>query len=226
MKKVYLISAILALIVGISVYFFANSLQQKAQAPAALPMRSVVAAAVDIPANTQITEDMVLMQSVPAESAHAYSVSDLSQVVGMITKGELVAGEQVLSLRIVQKGQDEGSLSNRLEDGKRAVSVGVDDVSGVSGHIKKGDYVDLVVTLVDSTGKATSTALVENLLVLETGVKQSSSNTEQSGYSAVTLSATPEDAVKINYAATNGNIRLLLRPVLDNKIEKPADYPY
>jgi Flp pilus assembly protein CpaB len=62
--------------------------------------------------------------------------------------------------------------------------------------------------------------------VLKTGLK-TVGNAESSSalYSSVTLSVTPDDALKINYAASNGRLRFVLRPVLDGTIVKPEDFP-
>ena len=227
MKKVYMFSAFMAIIVGISVYLFASSVQQNAQADTA-NRKTVVVAAVEIPANTVILEDMVQLSTLQSDAVSPYSASDLSQVVGSITQNSLFPGEQILSPRLVAKGSKDGSLSFDLEEGQRAVSIGVDEISGVSGYIEKGDYVDVIATVITKNeageSKTVSTSLVENLLVLEAGVKPTAADTSVKNYTTITLSATTEEALKINYAATNGKLRLLLRPVLDDKTVYPADY--
>ncbi len=219
----------MAIIVGIAVYFFASSIQSNAQVQT-IAEGQVVVAVTEIPANTLITADMVKLTKLPSVGVNQYAATDLSQVIGTIAKYPLLPDEQVLSPQLVEKGKENDTLSLMLEDGKRAISIGVDDMSGVSGYITKGDYVDVVATLMadevnDPNGKSKpiSVCLVENLLVLQVGSKQSSTNTKES-YTTVTLSATPEEALKINLAATNGKIRLILRPMLDNKIVDPDDY--
>src|SRR2546427_27096 len=51
--------------------------------------------------------------------------------------------EPVLNSKITGPGQ-RGTLSSLLEDGKRAVTVRVDDVRGVAGFVPPGDFVDVV----------------------------------------------------------------------------------
>jgi pilus assembly protein CpaB len=51
--------------------------------------------------------------------------------------------EPVLSSKITGPGQ-RGTLSSLLEEGKRAVTVRVDDVRGVAGFVLPGDFVDVV----------------------------------------------------------------------------------
>ena len=224
MKKIYLLSILMAVVVGIAVYLFASSVQQNAQTQA-IAKGQVVVAISEIPANTQITADMVKLVSLPSEGVNKYAATNLNQVIGTITKYPLLPGEQVLSPQLVEKGKESGTLSLALEDGKRAISIGVDDVSGVSGYITKGDYVDIIaITIPAGSNSPVSSVLVENVLVLQVGTKQSSNSTAGS-YSTVTLSATPEEVLKINYASSNGKLRLVLRPVLDNIIVNPQQYP-
>ena len=139
--------------------------------------------------------------------------------------------EQVIASQLSEKGDGNGALSYVLVDGQRAISVSVDDVAGVSGYITAGDYVDVVATILYpsdgvTSGYPVSTVLVENVLVLKTGMKElTKTDSAAATYTSVTLSASPEDVLKINYAATNGKLRLVLRPVLDNKTIAPRDFP-
>jgi pilus assembly protein CpaB len=229
-KKVYLISAVMALVVGIAVYAFASSLEQKAR-PVNIETQTVVTAVLDIPENTLVTEDMVTMQSLPVQAVHPSAVTDPSQVIGQITKYPIMASEQVLLSRLGEQGEGAETLSFKLEEGYRALTVAVDEVTGVAGYIEAGDHVDMIATLIYPTNEgevsyAVSTMLCENLLVLKTGLKTIGSTDSASAlYSSVTLSVTPDDALKINYAASNGRLRFVLRPVLDGTIVKPADFP-
>jgi Flp pilus assembly protein CpaB len=93
-----------------------------------------------------------------------------------------------------------------------------------------GDHVDVVATVVyptpeGETAYAISTMLVENVLVLKTGLAAVDETETGAIYQTVTLSVIPDDALRINYAASNGAIRLILRPVLDDKLVKPKDFP-
>ncbi|MFZ5974781.1 MAG: Flp pilus assembly protein CpaB [Bacillota bacterium] len=227
MKKVYILSILMAVIAGVAVYLFASSLERNASASS--DASRVVIAVKEIPANTQITEDMVALTQLTGSGISPYAATDIKQVVGKITKYPLLPKEQVLIPQLAMQGKEDSALSFMLEKGRRAVSVAVDDVSGVSGFISKGDYVDVIGTVIayDAGGKSrpVSTMLVENVPVLQTGTKVPKSTDSANSYTTVTLSVTPQEALKINYAATNGKLRLLLRPVLDKKAANPKNYP-
>jgi pilus assembly protein CpaB len=229
MKKVYVIAVILAVLAGFSVYLFASRLQANSE-PVMVPTASAVVAVVDIPAETLITADMVVLKDMPEDTVHADAAVKLENVVGSIAVEPIVSGEQVLTARLGIQGEGAKSLSYELEKGYRAISVAVDEVTGVSGFIEAGDRVDVVASIIypkpeGEPSYAISTMLVENVLVVKTGLATVDETDTGAIYQTVTLSVIPDDALKINYAASSGELRLILRPVLDNKLVKPKDFP-
>ncbi len=229
MKKVYVIGVLLAVLAGFAVYLFASELQASS-APVAIQTAPVVVSTVDIPAETLITADMVALKDLPEETVHADAALKLENVVGSIAVEPIVSGEQVLTERLAVQGEGANTLSYELEKGHRAISVAVDEVTGISGFINAGDHVDVVATIIypKPEGEQTfaiSTMLVENVLVVKTGLVTVDKEDTKDIYQTVTLSVIPDDALKINYAASNGSIRLILRPVLDDKLVKSKDFP-
>src|SRR5438034_9143171 len=75
--------------------------------------------------------------------------------------------EPVLAGKITLPGQP-GSLSSLLEEGKRAVTVRVDDVKGVAGFIRPNDRVDVVLIRSENTsgGKSYSDLILQRVKVL------------------------------------------------------------
>src|SRR5437867_11622116 len=76
--------------------------------------------------------------------------------------------EPVLSSKITGPGQP-GSLSSLLEEGKRAVTVRVDDVRGVAGFVLPGDRVDVVLIRTVPSGSGSeniSDVLLQHVKVL------------------------------------------------------------
>ena len=79
----------------------------------------------------------------------------------------LKQGEPVLRSKVTGPGQ-RASLASQLEEGKRAVTVRVDDVRGVAGFVLPGDYVDIVMIAdeVSSKRQSYSDILLEHVKVL------------------------------------------------------------
>ena len=117
--------------------------QATQQSGQAADMTPVVVANVAIPARTIITPDMVRLQPLPAATVHSQAVPSVNQVVGKVTKSDVVADEQVLSSRLYLQRGDSG-LAFMIPDGMRAVSVGFSEMIGSGGMVVPGDHVDVL----------------------------------------------------------------------------------
>jgi len=123
----------------------------------------------------------------------------------------LKRGEPVLRSRVTGAGQ-RASLAALLEDGKRAVTVRVDDVRGVAGFVLPGDFVDLVMIADEPSSKRQSYSdiLLEHLKVLAIDQIASEGEEKPTVARAVTLEVTKEQAQKVLLATNVGKLSLLL----------------
>ena len=226
MKKIYLIALLSAVLTGIAVFNYAKYLQNSVQKDNGF----VVVALKRIPENTLITEEMVELKKLPKEAINPLSLNNVALAKRKITNAAIEAGEQILTSRLNEKGgNSSGGLAFMIPDGKRAITIEVSDITGVAGFIKKTNHVDVIATqMMDSTanGKtekaSKSVLLLQDKEVLETNSSSSSKNS--SGYTNITLAVTPEEAVKLFYAQTNGKLTVALRPVLDTTVNNAAPY--
>jgi len=120
--------------------------------------------------------------------------------------------EPVLRSKITGPGQ-RGSLSSLLEEGKRAVTVRVDDVRGVAGFVLPGDFVDVVLIGEDPALQREnySEILLHHVKVLAIDQLASERQEQPTVAKAVTVEATPEQAQKILLASNVGKLSLILR---------------
>src|SRR5215831_4993359 len=123
----------------------------------------------------------------------------------------LKQGEPVLRSRVTGPGQ-RASLAAVLEDGKRAVTVRVDDVRGVAGFVLPGDFVDIVMIAeeISSKRQSYSDILLEHVKVLAIDQIASEGEEKPKVAQAVTLEVTKEQAQKILLATNIGKLSLLL----------------
>ena len=124
-------------------------------------------------------------------------------------------GEPVLRSKVTGAGQ-RASLAAVLEEGKRAVTVRVDDVRGVAGFVLPGDFVDIVMIAdeVSSRRQSYSDILLEHIKVLAIDQIASEAEEKPTVARAVTLEVTKEQAQKILVASNVGKLSLILsRPV-------------
>jgi pilus assembly protein CpaB len=235
MKKVVAFALIAALCAGGLLYFYLGNLESQKQVK--VEYDKVVVAAMQIPAFTPITVEMVTYQQVPRGYAHSLAARNVAEVIGYVTEGELIKGEQIFPSKLKQFGESDSGLAYVVPEGMRAVTVAVDEVSGVAGFLQRGDYVDVIsyttTTYVPAKApevaegeeptasqlpQTLSTTLVaaQNVRVVAVGKSLSSSagRTEEEsagGYKSVTLLLTPEEAMRVVQGAKSGSIVLILR---------------
>jgi pilus assembly protein CpaB len=107
--------------------------------PTELP---TVLAKVDIPLGTRIQANQLEVKNLPVTGRDATALGDPSQAVGKIARQSVAAGGQVTAATF----QSEGNiLTVEVPPTRRAISVQVDQVTGVGTVIKTGDFVDMVV---------------------------------------------------------------------------------
>jgi pilus assembly protein CpaB len=104
-------------------------------------------------------------------------------------------------------------LSGILDDGKRALTVKVDEVAGVAGFIHPGDHVDVLMDLpIKEPADHFSKTILHNISVLTTGqIWETKGDNKPMVVNTVTLELTPEEAEVLNLASNEGKIRLALR---------------
>jgi len=106
----------------------------------------VVVAAVDIPARTQITAEMVKVRDMPVDVKPEASYGSVDEVIGKATRYPLSVDEEVTSSKVVSLEPMQGadSLAFVIPKGMRAISINADQVLSAGGLVLPGDYVDIV----------------------------------------------------------------------------------
>lgn len=172
----------------------------------------VVVAKSDLPKGSALTSANVAIRAIPAEYAHSGAILPEqfdraeSHPIGHSAK----AGEMLLWSQM--EGKRAPTFSARLEPGRRAITVPVDEINSISGLLEPGDRIDLLVTL-DHKGEKLTVPLLQKVAVIATG--QRAADDPQSGeqrlYSTVTLETTPDKAQTVVMARERGRLTALLR---------------
>jgi pilus assembly protein CpaB len=107
---------------------------------------TIVVAAVDIPARTQITAKMVQVRDVPVGVKPEASYGSVEEVVGKVTRYPISVDEEVTSSKVVSLDATTGvdALSFTVPKGMRAISIKADQVLSAGGLVLPGDYVDII----------------------------------------------------------------------------------
>ncbi len=180
----------------------------------------VAVAATDISLGQRISADMVKLVDWPTGSVPAASFAQAEKLDGRVARTGLLRGEPILETKLAPKGT-QGGLSAVIGEGRRAITVRVNDVIGVAGFALPGNFVDIIVnTHRESNGSggrdlAISKIVLERILVLAVAQEVSRDETKPRVVNAVTLEVTPEQAEKIDLARSVGTLSLVLRNQVD-----------
>jgi pilus assembly protein CpaB len=118
-----------------------------------LPTKPVVVAATDLELGAQIRPDDLRVVEWPESAMPAGAFSKPDEIVGRGLVMPMIQNEPVLPMKLA--GKDAGSgLPVVIPEGKRAVSVRVNDVIGVAGYVLPGTRVDVLATASPTTSQA------------------------------------------------------------------------
>ena len=213
-------------IAWLSAFLLSWWVYKRTTAPQARDAVAVVAAAHDLPTGRRIQADDLKSLMLDRKDLPKGVFLKSADVVERAVATPIVAGELVLNGKLAAKGSGEG-LTALIEPGLRAVSVQVNEISGVSGFVQPGTRVDVLFTRVFSNGDAATTTILQNVKVIAYGrqldpaVKMDPRDTSRP--TVATLLATQEQAQKLVLAEQRGRIRLVLRNGLDDQIDDSSD---
>ncbi len=173
-------------------------------------MLALVAKA-DLPKGAVLSKENVAVRPIPIEFAHSVALTpdDFDRVSGQPLAYAVKGGEMILwGLMETAKVP---TFSARVENGRRAMTVPVDEINSISGMLEPGDLIDLMLTM-DRGGQKITFALLQSVEVMATGTRSvDDPQGGRTGYSTVTLDTTPEEAQNIIVARDSGKLTALLR---------------
>jgi pilus assembly protein CpaB len=210
---------ILAVITGLAAAVYAASwVAQRGS----IASTKVVVAAVDIELGSKISPQMLTTSEWPRESVPSDAFTDAALLRDRVVKASVLRGEAIVNRKLSPAGT-QGGLSAVIAEGKRAMTVRVNDVVGVAGFALPGNYVDIMLNAQQDRARGESAnhismTVLEHVLVLAIAQEASRDETKPKVVSAVTLELTLEDAEKLDLARSVGSLSLVLRNQLDKKM--------
>jgi pilus assembly protein CpaB len=181
----------------------------------------IVVAAADISLGQRLAPEMFKLAEWPADSVPKNAFADPQKLAGRVLKSNLLMGEPVSEAKLAPSGTL-GGLSALISEGKRAITVRVNDVIGVAGFALPGNYVDIIVSTqkdpqpgADAREQSISKIVLERILVLAVAQEVNRDETKPKVVNAVTLEVTPEQAEKLDLARSVGTLSLALRNQVD-----------
>jgi pilus assembly protein CpaB len=190
-------------------------------APQKRDVVAIVVATKDLPIGKRVEKTDVKLAPVDRVNLPKGAFLKTSDVIDRPISVALTTNEPILSTKLAPKGSGEG-LTALIEPGTRAVSVQVNEISGVSGFIQPGTRVDVLFTRQFSNGDAATTTILQNVKVLAYGRQLEApariDPRDTTKPTVATLLVTQDQAEKLVLAMQRGKIQLVLRNVLDEEI--------
>ncbi len=205
-----------AVILGVFAAFLARSwLESHSEHADADQTVSIVVANGTLGFGAPIAAEDVKEIAWPAKSMPEGAFANFSQLAKdgrRIVISPFVRDEPIIASKLSAPNQ-RASLSTVIENGKRAVTVAVDDVRGVAGFIFPGDFVDVVLTRTNNSNGPLDVAevILQHVKVLAIDQMAGERQEHPTVAKAVTVEASPEQALKILLATNVGKLSLILR---------------
>lgn len=232
-KKTFMTTFILALATTLLVYMYLSSATAQTAEEPVIETTKVVTTIAAVPAHVRVSEEMLEVKEVPVDAVHPQAVTTIEAAVGAMTKTELIAGEQLLFERLVLE-ETASTLSYRIPESMRAITIPATETMGVAGYVVAGDFVDILVTYVreeetevpdqepeESTNVYTQ---MQNVEVLATGPYLITPDGETITPTSLTVLVTPEQAEVVAYATQTGTFHLSLRNPADTEKKELDGY--
>jgi pilus assembly protein CpaB len=203
---------------GLAALLALRYLQQKATPLAAQPVKSaMVVAARPIPVGTVVNEQHLKTIEWSGGALPLGYMGDPKEVVGRGVISNLQENEPVLESKLAAKGAG-GGLPVIIDEGRRALTMRVNEVSGVSGFVTPNTRVDVLLTMEDQSGSGepATRIIMQDMRVLAAGQSlQADKEGKPHSVPVVTFHVTPEQAETLALASQQGSIQLALRNMLD-----------
>ena len=204
----------------------------------------IVVAAKRIEAGTKITSAMIEKQEVPEAQIDPDSIliRDANAIIGAVT-AQPIDRDQAIKWSFLQR--ERPKLSTALPAGMVAVTIPVDNVSGVAYNVRPGSRVDIIGSFtMNQTGAAGGAAagaagvntaamvtrrLFTHVLVLAIDNRMTKEDEVSLGgqstvrYSTITFAATPEESVLLTFARQQGTLTLAIRNPTDDLSPEPPE---
>jgi pilus assembly protein CpaB len=210
------LALVMAAACAAGLYIYLQDLEP--QAVAAEPdVTPVVVAAEDMTFGTRLAEEHIKIVDFPTASLPREYYSDPDSVLDQSTRIFLLAGEAILPTKLSSVG---GGLSLRIPEEMRAISLSVNEITGVNGFILPGDRIDVLVTVDNAKGSnvAVTNTILQNVEVLASGAKTETRRDHQITVQTITIIVDPEGAEALALGLHQGQVQLSLRNPVDHKV--------
>ncbi len=218
---VAILAVAIAVVASVSLYNYLKSKEAEVREAKELAVATekVVVADAEIAVGTPIKALQVKAADWPRANIPQGAITSVEAAEGRVALQTITPGDVITEAKLRPLEGPAGVMVYRIPEGHRAMTVAVDQVSGVAGFITPGSMVDVVLTSTPpGQSQAVSKIVFQNVPVLATGQIIEQKEGEPVIVPTVTLDVTPDDAEKMAMATSQGQLRLLLRRAGDTDL--------
>lgn len=240
-SKAFLVSMVIALLGMVLVYLYVDKRSDEVKKEYGNDV-TVVVASKDIQELQKIELSMLTTKTVPLTFKQPGAYDDPTAFEGAVASSPIRMGEQVLATKVLMPGAATG-ISSQIAISRRAMSIPVNDVTGVTRLIKPGDRIDILTNIqyqVDGERLAETKTVMQNVHVLAvgeliqnkipaaiemdpvSGAQKAIDLRSSRAFSTITVEVTPEQAQQLTWNMENsqqaGNLTITLRNPVDRVI--------
>lgn len=219
---ILLVAIILGALVSALVYGRLRQQERQIEAArraAAGETLELVVAMATIPVGSRIEASHLRTVKWPVDMEPEGAIKNPEGAIGGIARSTIEKNQPVTTTALIPQGA--GLMPLLITEGMRAMSVKVDDVTGVSGFITPNSRVDVLVSgTPEGSGdrEQRSKLILQNVRVLATGKSIEQRDEKPVEVPTVTLLVSPEDAEKLQLATRQEPVGLALRNYRDEEL--------
>ncbi|WP_439579393.1 Flp pilus assembly protein CpaB [Elioraea sp.] len=206
------------------------------QAPPPLLVRTLVAARPIAPGSLLRGEDLGVREVLTSDAGEGVlrdTPESRAELAGALVRRYLEAGERI-TMGDVLRPRDRGFLAAVLRPNMRAITVGVDAVTGTAGLIWPGDRVDLLLTqslderVTQLSRRVVGETVLNDVRViavdqqLTQGATGANASPDGKVARTVTLEVSPEEAERVAVAGQLGRLSLTIRAMDAESAAEPS----
>jgi pilus assembly protein CpaB len=228
MKKYGTVIALgLAVVFGALAVWLANqwlstraAQQEKVVRTDAVPLTKIVVAGRDLEIGTPLSDQNLTIAQWPKANVPQGAFEDIKQVEGRVAVSRLAAGQPLRAAELAAPGSGAGLVA-LIPEGKRAMSIRVDEVIGVGGFILPNTYVDVIAVGDPQSGtQREAKTILKKIKVLAIAQETTTEEGKANVVRTATMEVAPKDAEKLALQTHQGSIHLVLRNPLDEEVEE------
>lgn len=225
MRRRLVIVLAVASLVGLLASLLVYRVIAQATARPAAEADHIVVAIVNMGLAETVTERHVKLVAWPRPSVPPGAVRSLDQALGRVVRSSIIAGEPLLDGKLAPALAGRGGIMPMLvPEGRRGVTIRVDDAIKETGFVLPNSRVDVLVSMArePTAQERIAKVILQDVLVLAAGQTVEIRDNKPVQVTTVTLALTPDETERLALAQTTGRLLLATRNLRDKAIVKTA----